>query len=312
MFEILSAIATIFTLILLGAGLRIKSVPSEEYWLYADKLVYWILFPAFLFYKTSTLSIDIDVMWPIAQTLLVGMFAAVLFAWVSSHWSGINAKACSSIVQGAGRHNTFIALAIAESLFGEHGLIIATLAIAVLIPVTNLLIVTSLVIILNKGHDQLLRKIGGDLVRNPILLAIAAGFVANALDFKHILVLHEVARLLGSATLPVVLLCIGASLRLEHLQQASKALWLSSLGKFVVFPLVVLLAVKLTGLSPDIAIILLFFAAAPTAASSFALARQMGGDYQLMATLITHQTLISFFTLPLTIYFAARLLGVAL
>lgn len=312
MFEILSAIATIFTLILLGAALRIKSVPSEEYWLYADKLVYWVLFPAFLFYKTSTLSIDIDVMWPIAQTLLVGMFAAVLFAWVSSHWMHIDARAASSIVQGAGRHNTFIALAIAESLFGEHGLVIATLAIAVLIPVTNLVIVTSLVVILNKGQDQLLRKISGDLMRNPILLGIAAGFLANALDFKHIPVLHEVTRLLGSATLPVVLLCIGASLRLDHLKNSASALWLSSLGKFLVYPLVLLLAVKITGLSADIAIILLFFAAAPTAASSFALARQMGGDHQLMATLITQQTLIAFFTLPLTIYFAARLLGIPL
>jgi hypothetical protein len=60
---------------------------------------------------------------------------------------------------------------------------------------------------------------------------------------------------------------------------------------------------------PDIAIILIIYAATPTAASGFALARQMGGDYKLMASLITNQTLISFFTLPFTIYLASRFLG---
>jgi len=60
---------------------------------------------------------------------------------------------------------------------------------------------------------------------------------------------------------------------------------------------------------PETAIILIIYAATPTAASGFALARQMGGDYKLMASLITNQTLISFFTLPFTIYMATKYLG---
>ena len=172
MLDIITAIGTIFSLILLGTLLRYKSIPSDEYWLYADKLVYWVLFPSFLFYKTSTVPITAELLGPISQTLPSGMFIAIAFAWGASRLLRFDQPPCSSIVQAAGRHNTFIALAIAESLFGERGLLIAAMATAILVPVTNLLIVTALVIILNKGQQQLARKVSGDLIRNPIIISI--------------------------------------------------------------------------------------------------------------------------------------------
>lgn len=44
--------------------------------------------------------------------------------------------------------------------------------------------------------------------------------------------------------------------------------------------------------------------AVPTAASSFILARQMGGDAPLMANLITVQVLLAVFSLPLMMWLA--------
>ncbi|MCK5663054.1 MAG: AEC family transporter [Thiotrichaceae bacterium] len=309
MIDIISAIGTIFALILLGSYLRLKSVPSEEYWLYADKLVYWILFPAFLFYKTSTISISSEILPQISSPLLSGLLFTVMIIWIASNRLKFDNKAGSSIVQAAGRHNTFIALAISERLFGESGLLIATLATAVLIPVTNISIVIALVIILNKGQQNLFTKIINDLIRNPLLIAIFSGFMFNYLGWTNVVIIHDVSALLGSATLPVVLLCIGASMRFQGLKQTMPALLLSSLGKFIIFPVIVLLALLLITTPPEIAIILIIYAAVPTAASGFALARQMGGDYKLMASLITNQTLISFFTLPLTIYMATKFFG---
>jgi len=54
MLETLYSIVPIFVVLVLGNLLRRNSVPSMEYWEYADKLVYWVLFPSLLFYKTST------------------------------------------------------------------------------------------------------------------------------------------------------------------------------------------------------------------------------------------------------------------
>ena len=47
-------------------------------------------------------------------------------------------------------------------------------------------------------------------------------------------------------------------------------------------------------------------AAVPTAASSFILARQMGGDATLMANLITVQVLLAVVTLPLMMWLSGQ------
>ena len=47
------------------------------------------------------------------------------------------------------------------------------------------------------------------------------------------------------------------------------------------------------------------FAAVPTAASSYSLAKQYGGDAQLMTSIITIQVALSFITIPILLSFIA-------
>jgi hypothetical protein len=104
-----------------------------------------------------------------------------------------------------------------------------------------------------------------------------------------------------------MLLCVGANLKLRGLQVSVARIALASFGKMVVFPAVVLAAVALIALDEVSAQVAMIFAALPTGVASYTLARQMGGDAPLMAAIITVQTLLSFFTVPLTLT-AARLL----
>jgi len=55
----------------------------------------------------------------------------------------------------------------------------------------------------------------------------------------------------------------------------------------------------LLGLDPVTRDVALLFAALPTATSAYILARQLGGDAELMAALITGQTLLAMASLPL-------------
>ena len=54
-------------------------------------------------------------------------------------------------------------------------------------------------------------------------------------------------------------------------------------------------------LSSFITGLLLVFAAVPTAPSAFILARQLGGDAEMMAAIITGQVLLSMLTLPIVL-----------
>lgn len=55
----------------------------------------------------------------------------------------------------------------------------------------------------------------------------------------------------------------------------------------------------LSGIPLSVAVLLF---SVPTAPSACILSRQMGGDHDSMAEIITVQTCLSFFTLPLTIW----------
>jgi predicted permease len=82
---------------------------------------------------------------------------------------------------------------------------------------------------------------------------------------------------------------------------------LSIAGKMLVFPATLVGLALWMGLSPTAALVAGLFGAVPTAASGFTLARQMGGDAPLMATIITVQTAMSFVTLPATVWLLGRL-----
>lgn len=303
MLAIIASIAPIFVLIALGQALWRGGIPSVDFWNMNDKLVYWVLFPALLFSKTSTIALSGALMADFALLVYGGLAAAFLFALLAARLFRLGAPLATSVLQGSARHNTFIAIAVAERLFGAEGLALATLVTALLIPVTNISVVTGMVVLLRGGGSggRVAAAIARDLARNPLLIAIGLGLTLNLAGIGRVAVLHEITDVLGSAALPIVLLCIGANIRINEMAAAAMPVALSIVGKMLVFPAAIMLLAQYRDL-PDPALgIALLFGAVPTAAGAYSLSRQMGGDAPSMATIITLQTALSFLTLPLTL-----------
>jgi len=305
--EISVAIAPIFLLIMLGHVLRRGNIPSLEFWGLNDRLVYWVLLPSLLFQKISTNEVSMELVNSYA-IIVVGTFAAVLMVALLAAWASRAAPpVATSILQGSVRHNMFIALATAQALYGAQGLALATLITGLLIPVTNIAVVSSMVIMLRKGQGGgLAFAIVKDLGRNPLLLAIAAGATVNALTDTPLPIINETTMLLGNAALPVMLLCVGANIRVRELETAMIPMVIACLVKLVLFPIIIFALARFMGLSEVETSVALLFGAVPTSASSYTLARQMGGDAPLMAAIVTLQTILVFMTMPLTITLAQR------
>ena len=68
--------------------------------------------------------------------------------------------------------------------------------------------------------------------------------------------------------------------------------------KLLVMPALVLGAATVLGLTGAALSVALIAATVPTAAASYILARQMGGDAPLMAEIITLQTVLAMITMP--------------
>ncbi|MCF8468435.1 MAG: AEC family transporter [Sneathiella sp.] len=306
MWAISLSVLPIFLLLVLGNLLRRNGFPGGDFWHYADKMVYWVLFPALLFYNTTTAPLKDEILGTYALALLGALLLTGLIALATVKLFGITPRIGGAVFQGAARHNTFIAFAVADYLFGAEGLLLAAVATAVLVPPTNLFCVSVLVGYQGRsGTITLKRRLFQEIIRNPLLIAIAAGAFLNLTGIGPLPVINNFAGLLAKAALPFALLCVGAGLRIKAIHTGALYVVISTVCKLAIFPLIIAGTAVLVGLDGIPAMILIIYGAIPTASSGYALAKLLGADAEVMAGIITVQTLISMITLPLTLTLAA-------
>jgi len=99
--------------------------------------------------------------------------------------------------------------------------------------------------------------------------------------------------------MPIGLLAVGAGIEVSALSKAGAPVFVSSALKLAVLPLLTFGLLKLFGLSGEALAAALLYATLPCSATSYVLARQMGGDAPLMASIISVQTLLSMLSMPL-------------
>jgi predicted permease len=97
--------------------------------------------------------------------------------------------------------------------------------------------------------------------------------------------------LLSQSALPIGLLSVGVGLEFKYLKSAKSELIVSTFAKLFYFPVVIYGVGLFFGLHGMMLSITVIFGAMPTAVSGYILARELGGDVSLMASIITLQTL---------------------
>ena len=307
--EIFLLISPVFILIILGSLLRRIGVPDLSFWHISDKLIYWVLIPALLFHHVSQITLSSTMLANYAVVILSGLFVVTTLSFIAGKLFGYTPQIWTSVMQGAARHNAFIALAIAGSLFGNKGLALGAIFMVILIPVINIVIVSVMTSTLNQEVGNNSRPsifdVLFELIKNPFILAIATGLVISFVDAERIIIIHETTGLLGSAALPIMLLSIGANIKIREISSAITPIIIANVLKLLVFPIVVFFVAKSMNLSLFETTIAVIFAAVPTAASSYSLAKQFGAETQLMTSIITIQVTLSFITIPIILAFIA-------
>jgi hypothetical protein len=296
--SIIDALLPVFALILLGVALTRLRFPGADFWPSAERLIYYLLFPSLLFVNLAQARLEGLPVLGMAAALIGGVLAASALLLIIRPWLGLSGAAFGSLFQGAIRQNTYVGLAGAAGLAGELGLTLSAIAIAALVPLLNLLSVGVLSFFAASGRRSWKSALL-EVLRNPLIVACAAGVAVNyaALSLPGALV--SVLELLGRAALPLGLLSVGAALRFRISVRELWAIALSSGLKLVLSPLVVLLLCGQFGVSGPALLVAVLFAALPTSVSSYLLSRLMGGDEHLMAAIITLQTLLAMLSLPL-------------
>ncbi len=305
MIEIIYALIPVFLVIALGAYVRRIGFPGEDFWQPLDRVTYFILFPALLVHSLVAADFSNIPVPNMAAALFAGLItmSAILIGLrpVISGPMGQSGPAFTSIFQGATRWNSFVALAGSFALFGTEGLALAAVGIGVLVPTVNVLCV--FILMRYAGDDpasfKLLARL---LVRNPLVIACAVGIFLNASGIGLWAPILSGVDILGRAALALGLLAVGGGLDLSRLAEQRTPIVFTTALRLVAMPLLMAgwcWVFDVDGVARMVAILC---GAVPGATASYVLARQLGGDAPLMASLITASTLAAMVTMPAMIW----------
>lgn len=279
----------LFALIVAGYALRRRGFPSEAFWPGAERLNYFILFPALLFSSLAQAPLDNPALMHLATAVMAGLGVGWLLLLIGRRIWRWPAATFGVYAQGLLRFNTYLGLAVVGSLFGTPGLTVAALMLALMVPAVNILSVWALSADGQLGWRPLLLP----MARNPLILACLLGVLVNLGGLGLPGGSADLFKLLGAASLPLGLLCVGAALQPAQLSRALPALCLSSASRLLLMPAIALAVAWALGLPALERAVLVVFFALPTAPTAYVLARQLGGDGALMAGIITLQTLLA-------------------
>ena len=295
MLELLLALWPLFALIVGGFYLRRWAFPNDAFWPGAERLNYFILFPALLFSSLASAPLDNPALPRLALAVLLALGLAWLALLLLRRLRGWPAGRFGAFTQGALRFNTYLGLAAVGSLFGQAGLTLAALMLALMVPTVNVLSVWSL----TAERGVSVRSLLLPIAKNPLILACLGGALVNLSGLGLPGGSERLLGLLAAASLPLGLLCVGAALKPEQLSGEAPALASNSLLRLCAMPLLAWAVANALQLPAMETSVLVLFFALPTAPTAYVLTRQLGGDSQLMAGIITLQTLLAAISLPL-------------
>lgn len=280
-----------FSLILLGVILMRITRWGSEFWAGLEKMVYYVLFPALLFYSTSRTPLDFSSTGRLIQAALLLVLGGIAMGWLAKPLFRVGSMSFESALQTAFRFNSYMALAIAYRLGGENGTSMMALIIGFAVPLCNMAAVHALV-----------HKSGGlikELAKNPLLLATASGVLFNLSGLPMPEVAGVLLSRMGNASIALGLILVGAGLRLSGLSEGKAMSTYFIAVKLLAMPALAMLLGRLFGLPWLQLQILVMFGALPTASSAYVLAARLGGNAPLVAFIISAGTLVSIATLPL-------------
>ncbi|MCK5520666.1 MAG: AEC family transporter, partial [Candidatus Marinimicrobia bacterium] len=195
-----------------------------------------------------------------------------------------------------------LGLAILFNLFGKNVMPTASVVLGFLMPLFNILSVIALLKfkVGDAGKNDV--KFWREIFRNPLILAAIVSLPFSWFSWPIPIFMEKSIDYLASLSMPLALIGIGGSMSFRGLQRNFLIIFISSILKIIILPIVVTsLAVFLGFRGHELGIVFVFFGT-PTAIVSFIMAKAMDSDSLLTANIILLSTLGSIFTMGAGIY----------
>jgi malonate transporter and related proteins len=299
------ALLPVFIVIAVGFGLRRSGLVAEDHWAALDHLCYYVLFPAIIFKEIAAADFSHIPVWSMAFAMMLGistMFAFLLiFQRQLIEILKLNGPQFSSLFQGASRWHTFIALAIIPIYFGQSALALGGLSAAAMTPLLNIVNV-AVISVHGSGDKMAFRRVFLPIIKNPFVLSSLGGVAWKMLHLPLPGMGVQVLDMIGRGALGLALLAVGAGLRIDEALSTKGPVLVATVLKLLVMPVFMAIWLKVLGVSGEAASVAILCGAVPTGSGAYVLAKQMGGDAPMVATILTLQVMCAAVTIPLVLH----------
>ena len=308
----LQSVVPLFVLILMGYLLRRFKIVNDAFVDVGTKIGFKMALPVLLFQQVAAADLNsvfnprLVVFAVIAILAVVGLSCVLVPLMVKG-----NAQR-GAIIQALYRGNfAILGVPLAINMFGEVGAAPTSLLLPFTVPIYN----ATAVIILTvfdpafEGKKSIpVKKILKGIITNPLIVGIVLGLPFSILSVEIPVLVDKSLDNLSSLATPLSLICLGAQFTFKAAKDNLKLSVSATVAKQVLIPSIVLLIAVLLGFrGGELGAIFILFMA-PTAISSYIMAKNMHSDDQLAAQILILTTLTSCLTLTAGI-FLLRSLG---
>lgn len=296
---VLDNLFPVFALLLFGHLLKHFGITHDAFLKTADKLIYYIFFPVLLFWKIGAAASDLIGDPGLYKAAICAVVSVYVLSSLYIKLFKVPAYQAGSFSQSCYRFNTYIGMAVILNALGEDGARQFSILIGLIIPIINILAVSTLSWYSEK-KVSLPQRVGltaKALISNPLIIACIAGGVYWKFIGGFPVFIDNTFRLASFVTLPLALFSIGGALTLGSMKNYFKLSLVASVFKLVILPLtgyLFLNAFNATGISFKVG--MLYFTL-PTSTALYILSSQLSSDIQLASAAIALSTLLSVISL---------------
>ena len=316
-----NAVVPIMLLILTGYILRQKNILNDNFLKVGNALVFKVCLPSLFFVNIYEIRDLSDIPWDTVIYCTLGVIALFLLGMVVALVATKDDRRRGVLCQCCFRSNfNIIGISLAAQLGGEIAAAVSAVIATLVVPMFNILAVIALSVFLKDeaGNKPTPKKMLMDIVKNPLILAAAAGVAClgiRALEQKLfgsvVLALDNQTAFLYSAlknfkaiATPLALLVLGGQFKFSVVGGMFREIAAGTVFRLIIAPILgigaALLLQKHLGIvscNGDTIPAMLALFGCPVAVTSAVMASQMNNDEQLATQLVVWTSIISMVTM---------------
>lgn len=300
-----NVIAPVFFLMVLGYFLvNYTSLADGKLTKQANAIVFKIFLPCMLFYNVYQSDIGSEIhsrirlcIWAAGGLLILFVLLCLIVPRIvtQENQQGV-------VIQGIFRSNYVIfGVAVVQNMYGPKSTTTAAILSAILVPMYNFLAVVVLSIFGEKRENDW-KKIILDIIKNPLIISSVLGIIFSLLGIRLPTAVDTTVQDLAKLSTPIAFMILGGDLDFSKVKGNLKTAFVVLTIKLVILPFIMIPMVVMMGYRDADLLSGVLAYQTPVAVSSYIMAQQAGADGQLAGQLVVFSSVLSIFTLFVTIF----------